>query len=270
MLALAVADLAEPSQRASLQVAVPGLAGEGERAGVAGAGLVRLAGSEQGLPGAVERLGFPVAAAGLPVQSQRLAVAFGGLIIAALPVADLAKHSQPVGLRPPIAYLAGRGERLPQVAGRLLIAALLTTGRAKFAQCVGHARQVAMLAEYSEDPPQELFCLLITAKLDVGETQVVLDNGFIPALAALFAGERGRLFIAVSRLPQSALVAVGSTDAHQRPALQIHAANVAGQGQCLLIAIGSLLVAILLGVEVAEGEQGFGLGGEVAAAASGI
>jgi hypothetical protein len=47
-----------------LLVAVTCLTGKGERVGVAGAGLVRLAGGQQGFPGAVERLGFAAAAAG--------------------------------------------------------------------------------------------------------------------------------------------------------------------------------------------------------------
>jgi hypothetical protein len=96
---------------AGLLVAVTRLSGEGERGGVASASLVRLAGGQQGFPGAVERLGFPAAAAGRLEQGERLPVVFGRLRMLALAVADLAEPSQRLRLQITVPGLAGEGER---------------------------------------------------------------------------------------------------------------------------------------------------------------
>src|ERR1700733_12360198 len=73
---------------AGLLVTVAGLAGQGERGGVAGAGLLVLAGGQQGFPGTVECLGLAAAVTYLPEQLQRLLVVGGSLVMVALPMAD--------------------------------------------------------------------------------------------------------------------------------------------------------------------------------------
>src|SRR4029077_4499536 len=94
-----------------LLVTLAGPACEGERHGVAFAGLGGLADCQQGLPLAVERLGFPAAVADLPVDSQRLLVIAGGLVIVTLLAADVGEPGQGAGLFALIAGLAGEGER---------------------------------------------------------------------------------------------------------------------------------------------------------------
>ena len=54
----------QPVAGSGLLVAVTCLTRKAERGGVAGAGLVWLAGAQQGFSSAVKRLGFPSAAAG--------------------------------------------------------------------------------------------------------------------------------------------------------------------------------------------------------------
>ena len=55
---------------------------------MAGVRLVGAAGSEQGFPGAIERIGFPARVADLPVDGKCLLVVAGGLVIIALLAED--------------------------------------------------------------------------------------------------------------------------------------------------------------------------------------
>src|SRR6516165_2086800 len=87
---------------AGLLVAVAGAAGQGERGGVLVAGLAGLAGGQQGLPGAVERVGFPVAVTNLLAQGQRLLVVTGGLGVVALPVVDRTQAGQRPAITGPV------------------------------------------------------------------------------------------------------------------------------------------------------------------------
>ena len=93
-----------------LLVTIAGPACEGERHGVAVAGLGGLADCQQGLPVAVERIGFPAAVADLPVDIKRLLVLADGLVIVALPLVDLAEPGQHIGFDAPVADFAGQRE----------------------------------------------------------------------------------------------------------------------------------------------------------------
>ena len=117
-----------------------------------GARVGGLAGGEQQLAQAVERVRLAGQVAGLAAQGQGLLQVAGGLPVAALPQVDDPEVGQRVGLADPVADLAEQGQGLPDVAGGLLVAALPQVDLAELGQRAGLAALVADLAAQGQRP----------------------------------------------------------------------------------------------------------------------
>jgi hypothetical protein len=98
---------------AGLLVAVAGPDGDGERSGIAVAGLPGLARREHGVSHADQCSGFPFGVTDLAERGHRLLVITDRLRLAAQVVADLARPGQGLGLDRFVTGLAGQGKGLP-------------------------------------------------------------------------------------------------------------------------------------------------------------
>src|SRR5580700_10937658 len=190
-LTLPVRDRAEPGQRAGLFPLAAGLTGEGERGEVEAASLVVLAGTEHGLPGAVEGLGFTITVGRLLEQFQRLPVAADCLVILAPAVADRAEPGQRPRLDTPAAEFVGQGKGLRLVVGGPPVLALPVVDLSQVGQRDDLAEPVIDLAVDADGLPHVAGRPLVTALPEIDKAQVGQGDGLAGDVAEVPAQGEG-------------------------------------------------------------------------------